>query len=140
MDKKASNKRQQNEPTLALKNVGSNRRLVDYRLMEGERMKSSRLLVAVAASFLVAIVAHAADSASISGKIAFDGTPPKVKKIKTDADAKCAEMHADSPLLAEDVVVNSDGTLKNVFVYIKSGLGDKTYEPPKTPVELHQTG
>ena len=102
-------------------------------------MKSSRLLVAVAASFLVAIVAHAADSASISGKIAFDGTPPKAKRIKTDADPKCSEMHADSPLMSEEVVVNPDGTLKNVFVYIKSGL-TKTYEAPKTPVEVEQTG
>jgi len=89
-------------------------------------MKSSRLLVAVAVSCLVAAISQAADSASISGKITFDGTAPKQKKIKTDADAKCAEMHADSPLLNEEVVVNGDGTVKNVFVYIKSGLGDKT--------------
>jgi uncharacterized protein (DUF2141 family) len=103
-------------------------------------MKSSRLFMAVAASLFVAAVSQAADSASISGKVTFDGTPPKQKKIKTDADAKCAEMHADAPLLNEEVVVNGDGTLKNVFVYIKSGLGDKTFDVPKTPVELHQTG
>jgi hypothetical protein len=47
-------------------------------------------------------------------------------------------MHADSPLLSEEVVVNPDGTLRNVFVYIKSGLSGKTYEAPKTPVELDQ--
>jgi uncharacterized protein (DUF2141 family) len=103
-------------------------------------MKSSRLLVVVAVSCLVAVVSQAADSASISGKITFDGTPPKQAKIKTDADPKCAEMHADSPLLKEEVVVNGDGTLKNVFVYIKSGLGDKTYDVPDAAVELHQTG
>ena len=103
-------------------------------------MRSSKLLMTIAGSFLVAMVSHAADSASISGKITFDGKPPKQKKIATDADPKCAEMHADSPLLGEEVVVNADGTLKNVFVYVKSGLGDKTYDPPKTPVELTQTG
>lgn len=103
-------------------------------------MKSSKLLVTLAASFVVAVVAQAADSASISGKVAFEGTAPKQKKIKTDADPKCAELHADSPLLSEEVVVNSDGTLKNVFVYIKSGLEGKTYEPPKTPVEVDQAG
>jgi uncharacterized protein (DUF2141 family) len=102
-------------------------------------MKSSKLLVAVAASFVIAAASHAADSASISGKVTFDGTPPKQKKIKTDADPKCAEMHADSPLVSEEVVVNPDGTLKNVFVYIKSGL-TKTYDAPKTPVKLDQTG
>ena len=103
-------------------------------------MKSSKLLMAVGVSFLVAVVAHAADAASVSGKVFFDGTPPKQKKIKTDADPKCAEMHEDSPLLSEEVVVNSDGTLKNVFVYVKSGLQGKTYDPPKTPVELDQSG
>ena len=103
-------------------------------------MKSSRLLVAVAASFVAAMVVHAADTASISGKIAFDGTAPKRKAIKTDADPKCAEMHADAPLLAEEVVVNGNGTLKNVFVYIKGGLEGKTFETPKTPVEIDQEG
>jgi hypothetical protein len=102
-------------------------------------MKSSRLLVTIAAALSLAAVSQAADSASISGKVTFEGTPPKRKKIKTDADAKCAEMHADSPLLSEEVVVNGDGTLKNVFVYIKSGL-QKTYDPPTTPVRLDQTG
>jgi hypothetical protein len=103
-------------------------------------MKSSRWLVAVVASFLVAVVAHAADSASFSGKVTFEGTAPKMKKIKTDADPKCAEMHADSPLMSEEVVVNPDGTLKNVFVYVKSGLEGKTFDTPKTPVTIDQTG
>lgn len=103
-------------------------------------MKSSRMLVAVAVSFLVGIVSYAADTASISGKVDFEGPAPKRKKIKTDADPKCAEMHADNPLLSEEVVVNANGTLRNVFVYIKSGLAGKTYEPPKTPVELDQAG
>ena len=103
-------------------------------------MKSYRLLVAVAAAFFVAAVAQAADSASISGKATFEGTAPKAKKIKTDADPKCAEMHADSPLMSEEVVVNPDGTLKNVFVYVKSGLEGKTYDTPKTPVTIDQTG
>jgi len=103
-------------------------------------MKSSKLLVAVGMSLLVGLGAQAADTASISGKVAFEGTAPKAKKIRTDADPKCAEMHADSPLYSEEVVVNPNDTLKNVFVYVKSGLEGKTYEPPKTPVELEQKG
>ncbi|MGO9243413.1 MAG: carboxypeptidase regulatory-like domain-containing protein [Verrucomicrobiia bacterium] len=103
-------------------------------------MKSFRLLVAVAVTLSFAAVSRGADSASISGKITFDGTPPKRKKINTDADPKCAEMHADSPLLSEEVVVNPDGTLRNVFVYIKSGLEGKTYDVPKEPVTINQTG
>ena len=103
-------------------------------------MKALKLLVTVTAVCLVAMASQAADSASVSGKIAFEGTAPKAKKIKTDADPKCAEMHADDPLKSEEVVVNENGTLKNVFVYVKTGLEGKTYEPPKTPVELDQKG
>ena len=103
-------------------------------------MKALKLLVTMTAVWLVAMIAQAADSASVSGKITFEGTAPKAKKIKTDADPKCAEMHADDPLKSEEVVVNENGTLKNVFVYVKTGLEGKTYEPPKTPVELDQRG
>ena len=102
-------------------------------------MRLSKLLMTVAASFLVATVSHAADSASVSGKITFDGKAPKPKKIPTDADPKCAAMHEDSPLLTEDVVLNADGTLKNVFVYVKSGLPTgATYAPPSTPAVIDQ--
>jgi hypothetical protein len=96
-------------------------------------MKSFRLFLVVAVTLSFAAVSRGADSASISGKITFEGTPPKRKKINTDADPKCAEMHADSPLLSEEVVVSPDGSLQNVFVYIKSGL-TKTYDKPATPV------
>ncbi len=104
-------------------------------------MQSVKLvLVATVVSMVAGLSAHAADTATISGKITFEGTAPKMKKINTDADPKCAEMHADSPLVSEDVVVNPNGTLKNVFVYVKSGLEGKTFEPPKTPVTIDQAG
>jgi hypothetical protein len=103
-------------------------------------MKLSKWLVTVTVLLVAGSVSYAADSASLSGKVTFEGAAPKPKKIKTDADPKCAEMHADSPLYTEEVVVNPNGTLKNVFVYVKSGLEGRTYEPPKTPVELDQAG
>ena len=94
---------------------------------------------AITMSMLVGAVAYAADSASISGKVAFEGTAPKPKKIKTDADPQCAAMHADKPLMTSDVIVNGNGTLRNVFVYVKSGLpAGKTYEKPSTPVVINQ--
>jgi hypothetical protein len=42
----------------------------------GELMKSFKLLMAVAVTLSFAAVSRGADSASISGKITFDGTPP----------------------------------------------------------------
>jgi hypothetical protein len=79
-------------------------------------------------------------TATISGKVTFSGEAPKLRKILTDADPKCAELHAGSALTSEDIIVNENGTLKNVFVYIKDGLEKQVYEPPKTPVLLDQQG
>jgi plastocyanin len=78
--------------------------------------------------------------ASISGKVTFTGAAPTPKKIATSADPKCEEMHADKPLTSEAVIVNSNGTLRNVFVYVKGGLEDKTYPTPTDPVEIDQKG
>jgi plastocyanin len=87
---------------------------------------------------LAGAIAHA-DEGSISGKVAFEGDAPKAKKIKVDADPQCAAMHADKPLTSEAVVVNGNGTLKNVFVYVKSGVTG-TYPKPSTPVTINQKG
>jgi Carboxypeptidase regulatory-like domain len=104
-------------------------------------MKSMKFVCTAMTASLLVGTAYAADTASITGKVVFDGTPPKVKKIKTDADPQCAAMHADKPLMSEEVVVNDNGTLRNVFVYVKSGLpAGKTYEVPKEPVVIEQKG
>ncbi len=103
-------------------------------------MKNWKLIFCVLATAVIAGAARAADTASIAGKIAFEGDAPKAKKIKTDADPKCAELHADDPLKDETVLVNDNGTLRNVFVYVKGGLEGKTFEKPGTPVEIDQVG
>ena len=41
--------------------------------------------------------------------------------------------------MAETVVVN-DGKLANVFVYVKDGLGDRTFDVPKDSVTIDQKG
>jgi plastocyanin len=103
-------------------------------------MKLSRMwIVAMAAAVVTGMAAHAEDSAVITGKALFVGDAPKVKKIKTDADPQCAAMHADKPLTSEEALVNENGTLRNVFVYVKSGL-TKTYDAPKEPVVINQKG
>ncbi len=105
-------------------------------------MRVSKVLKVAMAVLLTGATCYAADTASISGKAILDGTPPKPKKIKNleGTDPKCAEMHADNPLMSEEVVASADGALKNVFVYVKSGLGDKTFDVPKDPVTITQTG
>jgi hypothetical protein len=79
------------------------------------------------------------DEGSISGKIAFKGQPPKFKPLSMDADSVCAAKHS-GPVYPEAVVVNDDGTLKNVFVHVKSGLEGKTFAVPDDSVTLDQDG
>lgn len=83
----------------------------------------------------------AATAATITGKISFEGTAPsKGDPVKVDADAKCKEMHASSPLYNTPVCVNANNTLKNVFVYVKAGLEGKKFPMPTESVEINQQG
>ena len=78
-------------------------------------------------------------AATISGKVLFTGTAPELDPILMDAEPVCQEKHPDGAF-TETVIVNSDGTLMNVFVYVKDGLGDLAFPAPQEPVLLDQTG
>lgn len=85
-----------------------------------------------------AVMAMTANAGDLTGTISFSGKAPVMPQIKMNADKQCLSMHPN-PVNSEEVVVNSNGTLKNVFVYVKEGLGKK-YEIPTTPVVLDQHG
>jgi plastocyanin len=81
---------------------------------------------------------------SISGAVAFTGTPPAPKKIATDADPACGQKNPN--LSTEDNVV-TNGKLANVLVYIKEGtladgtkIGDWSFDTPATALTLDQNG
>jgi predicted small lipoprotein YifL len=76
-------------------------------------------------------------TATVTGKIAFEGTPPPNDKIQMSSDPYC-QMHAADYPTAETVKV-SDGGLENVIIYVSSGLpSGVTYATPTTPVEIDQ--
>lgn len=76
---------------------------------------------------------------SISGRISFAGAPPRLAEIQMDQDPVCvARQHG--PVLAEDGAVNRDGSLPNVFVYVKSGAEQYSFPMPGAPVTLDQDG
>jgi hypothetical protein len=56
-----------------------------------------------------------------------------------DADPVCLLQHKGGAA-SEEVVVNPNGTLKNVFVYVKEGLQGQKFEAPKDPVVFDQKG
>jgi plastocyanin len=77
--------------------------------------------------------------ATVTGRVTFAGQKPASKTISMDAVPACASQHK-GPILVEDTVVNSNGTLKNVFVYLKAGLPSRQWPVPQTPVALDQKG
>jgi plastocyanin len=85
-----------------------------------------------------AVTVDPAKAASISGKVILEGEAPKPARLNLGADEDCKAMHQE-PLLSEQVVVNSDGSLQNVFVYVKSGL-EGAFAPSKEIVTVDQKG
>jgi len=76
-------------------------------------------------------------NSTITGRIKFDGKPPTARVIRMDSDSLCMP---EGPNTSEVIVVGPDNGLQNVFVYVKDGLGDRTFPAPKTPVVLDQKG
>lgn len=83
-------------------------------------------------------VAATTGTASITGKVTYRGDAPKLNPIKMAADPYCASTHS-ATVANEELLVNADGTLRNVFVYVKEGITG-TYPPPTTPAVLDQAG
>ena len=80
-----------------------------------------------------------ATAATITGQVSFEGTKPTPKRISMDAVPACTQA-AKAPVFTEDVVVNDNGTLRDVYVYVKEGLGDRAFPVPAQAVELDQQG
>ena len=77
-----------------------------------------------------------ATAATITGKVLFEGTPPENPVIQMSSDSACGAAETR----AERYVVDNGG-LKNVFVYVKDGLGNKyIFDTPTEPVKLDQKG
>ncbi len=76
---------------------------------------------------------------TVSGQVEFVGKKPARKTVAMESDPQCTKLHA-STVADETIAVNSNGTLANVFVYIKQGLEDKKFEPSAEPVTIDQKG
>jgi plastocyanin len=78
----------------------------------------------------------AAPTATIKGVVKFEGKAPRRRKLDMGAEPFC-ESHKDKDLRDESVIVNDDGTLRNVFVWIKKGVKGK-FPMPAEPVVIKQ--
>jgi hypothetical protein len=76
---------------------------------------------------------------TVVGKVTFDGRAPRPRVVRMGSDPLCmTENKAGS--LSEVLLVGPGNGLQNAFVYVKDGLGNRTFPAPKTPVVLDQQG
>ncbi len=76
---------------------------------------------------------------TVSGKVNFQGDAPQMARIRMGAEPDCEAKH-DGPVYSQEVLVNDNGTLKNAFVWVKTGLEQYSFETPSEPVVLNQDG
>jgi len=75
-----------------------------------------------------------ATAAAVSGTVKLDGAAPKAAKIDMSQDPACKGDNT------AETIVASNGDLANVFVYVKDGLGDRTFDVPKDTATIDQKG
>jgi len=93
---------------------------------------------AAPAASAAAPAAGATGNATITGKIVFEGPIPAPEKFKMSADAFCMKQHPGE-VTRQDAEIGPDRGIKDVFVYVKSGISG-TYPPPATPAVIDQRG
>ena len=80
-----------------------------------------------------------ATAGTITGKVSFEGTKPVMPRIHMESVPACTEANKE-PVLSQEVEVNDNGTLRDVYVYVKEGLGDRSFPVPTDAVTLEQKG
>ena len=88
---------------------------------------------------MAAASAQLVSSADITGKVVLKGTPKPEIPIDMAADPKCGALHSKQ-ITTRHYVADSGGGLANAFVYIKSGLTEKSFPTPGDAPLLDQVG
>jgi plastocyanin len=101
---------------------------------EGSDQESNKMEQKESAPAPAATPIDPATVGTVSGTVTMGGMAPKVAKIDMSQDPACKGTNE-----SENIVVDK-GDLANVFVYIKDGLGNRTFDVPKDPVVLDQSG
>jgi len=74
-----------------------------------------------------------ATAGSVMGHVTLLGKPPANDPIKTKSDPNCKVA-----ISTQSYMVGTDGSLANVFVYVKDGLGNRVFPVPAETVVLGQ--
>jgi plastocyanin len=82
--------------------------------------------------------APVSSAGAVTGRIKIEGTAPAARVIRMGSDPICQREGRGAT--SDVLVVGAGNALQNVFVYVKDGLGGKTFPAPKTPIVLDQKG
>jgi hypothetical protein len=86
-------------------------------------------------------VDSAGPGGTVAGSVRLAGDPPERATIEMGSDQFCKAHHGTTPPQSESIITNPDGTLRNVFVYVKEGLpAGLEFAPPGEPQVLNQKG
>lgn len=75
-------------------------------------------------------------TAVVYGKIFYEGKKVEPQELKVTKE-ECKQF---KPIYSEEVIVNDNGTLRNVIVYVKEGYEKFTFDTPQQPKTLDQKG
>jgi plastocyanin len=78
-------------------------------------------------------------SSGLAGSVKFQGSAPRPTRIDMSSDPNCLKA-GSAPRAGEDLVLDANGGLENVIVYVADGLGDRAFQPPSQPVVIEQKG
>ena len=76
---------------------------------------SKKIILILTSIFIYSLVS----GGNLTGTITYSGKPPKKRSLKMDADPICSSAHRDK-VYAESFILNDDGQLANVLVYLKN--------------------
>jgi plastocyanin len=74
---------------------------------------------------------------TITGKVTYEGTPPKLRPIDMNKEPACAKMY-QTPSTSESIVLGAGNSLADVLVYVSAGMPDES--APTTAVVFSQKG
>ena len=79
-----------------------------------------------------------AATATITGKVLVEGALPADQVVRLDGDAKCVALVGNDRRALGAIVPGDEGTLQNVFVYVKDTLSGAQFPVPTGPVPIEQ--
>lgn len=86
------------------------------------------------------LVLSVTSAGSIVGKVTYEGNAPQFKPVDTSGDPSCAAHFGDNPPVSEVLVLGEGNAMANILVKVTKGLPEKSWEAPKTPVVMTQSG